>query len=92
MNFLSNCSPGVILVMGLLTFCSILKVMSSYNSRINVILVVSSMFFINLGSMILICGENGLEYNLKTSAYHCFIGICCSYLSVFFVEKFKERG
>jgi len=90
MNFLSNFDPALNVTLGLITFSSILNIMQFHHSKINMILVVGSMLFINLGSMYLIIAEKNWDYMIKTSAFNFFVGICCAYLTVFFAEKFKE--
>jgi len=57
MNFLSNFDPTLNVALGLITFSSIFNIMKFHHSKINIILVVGSMLFINLGSMYLIVAE-----------------------------------
>ena len=91
MNFLSNFDPALNVALGLITFSSILNIMQFHHSKINMILVVGSVLFINLGSMYLIITEKNWNYMIKNSTFNCFIGICCAYLTEFFSEKFKGR-
>ncbi len=87
MNFFSNFDPALNVALGLITFSSIFNIMQFHHSKINIILVVGSMLFINLGCMYLIIAEKNWDYMIKTSAFHCFIGICAAYLTVFVIEK-----
>ena len=87
MNFLSNFDPALNVGLGLITFSSIFNIMKFHHSKINMILVVGSMLFINLGCMYLIIADKNWEYMIKTSAFNCFIGICFAYLVIFLTEK-----
>jgi len=91
MNILTNFYPSLNVTLGLITFLSIHNIMQFHYSKINMILVVGSMLFINLGSMYLIIAEKNWDYMIKTSAFNCFVGICFAYLSVFFAEKLSAR-
>jgi hypothetical protein len=87
MNLLTNFEPAVNVALGLITFASIFNIMQFHHSKINIILGVGSMVFINLGCMYLIIADKNWEYMIKTSAFNCFIGICFAYLVIFLTEK-----
>ncbi len=91
MNFLSNFDPALNVAFGLITFSSIFNIMKFHHSKLNIILCVGSMFFINLGSMYLIIAEKNWDYMMKTSAFNCFIGICFAYLVIFLTEKLSTE-
>ena len=91
MSFLSNFDPALNVALGLITFSSILNIMQFHHSKINMILVVGSMLFINLGSMYLIIAEKNWDYMIKTSAFNCFVGISFAYLVIFFTEKLSAK-
>ena len=92
MDFLSNFDPALNVALGLITFSSILNIMQFHHSKINIILIVVSMFFVNLGSIYLTIAEKNWDYMIKTSAFNCFFCICCAYLSVFFAEKLSAKN
>ena len=89
MNFFSSCGQSLDVGLGIITFCTIFNIMLYHHSKINIIICVGSMFLVNLGSMRLTCAEDDWQYIIKTSAFHCFVGICFAYLAVFLAEKIK---
>jgi hypothetical protein len=89
MNFFSSCSQSWDVGLGIITFCTVFNIMLYHHSKINMIISVGSMFLVNLGVMRMTCTEDSWQYIVKTSAFHCFVGICLAYLAVFLDEKIK---